>query len=156
MQEVKNDEKVEKAEQERRSQNFIIHGAEEIGENSDEVKGNDQQYIKDILEKLNVNAEAKSITRLGQPNENKKRVLKIVMKSDAEKDNVMANLRRLKGTEGEFGKISVTSDYTSTEREKIREFMTKATLQSEQDPARVYKVRGDPKNGLRIISYKRT
>ena len=32
MQEVRNDEKVELSEQEKRSQNFIIHGAEEIGE----------------------------------------------------------------------------------------------------------------------------
>ena len=83
------------------------------------------------------------------------RVLKVVMKSEAEKDNVMANLRRLKGTEDDFGKISVTSDYTRSERDKINEFLTKATRQNEEDPTRVYKVRGDPKNGLRIISYKR-
>ena len=99
MQEVRNDEKVELSEQEKRSQNFIIHGAEEIGENADEIKGNDKQYIKDILEKLQVNAEAKSVTRVGQPNEKKMRVLKVVMKSEADKDEVMANLRRLKGTE---------------------------------------------------------
>ena len=97
MQEVRNDEKVELSEQEKRSQNFIIHGAEEIGENADEIKGNDKQYIKDILEKLQVNAEAKSVTRLGQPNEKKMRVLKVVMKSEADKDNVMAIHRRLKG-----------------------------------------------------------
>ena len=155
MQEVRNDEKVELSEQEKRSQNFIIHGAEEIGENADEIKGNDKQYIKDILEKLQVNAEAKSVTRLGQPNEKKMRVLKVVMKSEADKDNVMANLRRLKGTEDDFGKISVTSDYTRSERDKINEFLTKAKRQNEEDPTRVHKVRGDPKNGLRIISFKR-
>ena len=120
LQEVKNDEKVEKSEQEKRSQNFIIHGAEEIGENSDEIQSNDKQYIKDILKKLKVTAVAKSVTRLGQPNEKKMRVLKIVMKTDAEKDRVMANLRNLKGTEEEFGKIREKSDYTSTERDKIR------------------------------------
>ena len=156
MQEAKNDEKVEMADQEKRPKNFIIHGAEEIGENADEIKINDQQYIKDILKTLRVSAEAKSVTRLGQPNEKRRRVLKIVMKSDAEKDSIMANLGRLKGTEDDFGKISVTSDYTSTEREKIKEFTTKASQQNQQDPTRVYKVRGDPKNGLRIISYKRT
>ena len=155
LQEVKNDEKVEKSEQEKRSQNFIIHGAEEIGENSEEIQSNDNQYIKDILKKLSVKAEAKSVTRLGQPNEKKMRVLKVVMKTEAEKDSVMANLRKLKGTEEEFGKISVTRDYTSSERDQIKEYTTKAAKQNEEDPTRVYKVRGDPKNGLKIISYKR-
>ena len=77
------------------------------------------------------------------------------MKTSDDKEKVMGNLRKLKGTEYEFGKISVTHDYSSTDREKIREFATKAKLQGQQDPTRVYKVRGDPKNGLRIISYKK-
>ena len=77
------------------------------------------------------------------------------MKTEAEKDSVMANLRKLKGTEEEFGKISVTRDYTSSERDQIKEYTTKAAKQNEEDPTRVYKVRGDPKNGLKIISYKR-
>lgn len=156
MQEARNDEKVEKIEQEKRSQNFIIHGAEEIGNNNDEIKENDKQYIKDILKHLTVKSQASSITRIGKPNDRKKRVLKIVMKSDGDKEKVMDNLRRLKGTEEEFGKISVTHDYTSTDREKIKEFTNRAKQKSEEDPSRVYKVRGDPKNGLRIISYEKT
>ena len=150
---ARNDEKVENNEQERRSQNFIIHGAEEVGDDDDEIKENDEYYVDDILECLSVNAEPKSITRIGKPNEKKKRVLKIVMKSTADKDKVMNNLRKLKGTEKDFGKISVTHDYTSTDREKIKEFTNKAKQKSEEDPTRVYKVRGDPKNGLRIVSF---
>ena len=49
MQETQNDEKVQKIEQEKRSQNFIIHGADEIGENSEDIKNIDVIYIKDIL-----------------------------------------------------------------------------------------------------------
>ena len=140
----------------KRSQNIIIHGAEEIGENNDEIVENDKQYIKDILEHLTVNANAASVTRIGKPNDKKKRVLKIVMKSDKVKEKIMENLWRLKGTEREFGKISVTHDYTSSDREKIKEFANKARQKSMEDPTRVYKVRGDPKNGLRIISYEKT
>ena len=102
MQEARNDEKVEKVEQEKRSQNFIIHGAEEIGDNDEDMKKNDTQYIKDILKKLTVNAEPESITRLGQPNDKKMRTLKIVMKSNEDKEKVMGNLRKLKGTEELF------------------------------------------------------
>ena len=105
------------------------------------------QYIKDILKKITVNAKPESITRLGQPNDHKMRTLKIVMKTSDDKEKVMGNLRKLKGTEDEFGKISVTHDYSSTDREKIREFATKARLQGQQDPTRVYKVRGTQKTG---------
>ena len=155
MEEARNDAKVERVEQEKRSQNFIIHGAEEVGDNADDINKNDAQYIQDILRKLTVSAEPESITRLGQPNDRKMRTLKIVMKSCEDKELVMGNLRKLKGTEEVFGKISVTHDYSNTDREKIKEFATKARLQGQQDPTRIYKVRGDPKNGLRIISYKK-
>ena len=75
------------------------------------------------------------------------------MKSTAAKEKVMGNLRRLKDTEDQFGKISITDDYSSTEREKIKEFSDRAREQGKADPTRVFKVRGDPKNGLRIISF---
>ena len=103
MVETRNDEKVKRVEQEKRSQNLIIHGAEEIGDDAEERKKNDVQYIKDTLKKLTVNAEPESVTRLGQPNDQKIRTLKIVMKSVEDKENVMGNLRKLKGTEEVFG-----------------------------------------------------
>ena len=155
IQEAKNDEKVELSEQEKRSQNFIIHGAEEIGDTAEVVTRNDADYIKDILKKLGVQEKPESITRLGKPNDTKGRVLKICMKTKTGKESVMSNLSKLKGTEEEFGKISVTEDYTKTEREEIRKFTAKAREQQQNDSTRVYKVRGDPKNGLRVISYKK-
>ena len=155
IEEAKNDEKVELSEQEKRSQNFIIHGAEEIGDTAEEVTKNDADYINDILKTLGVREKPESIARLGKPNESKGRVLKICMKTKAGKEMVMTNLRKLKGTEDEFGKISVTEDYTKTEREEIRKFTIKAKEQQQNDSTRVYKVRGDPKNGLRVISYKK-
>ena len=153
--EVTNDEKVEKLEQEKRLQNFIIHGADEIGDTEEETIANDNWYIKDILKKLRVQEEPESIIRLGKANETKKRVMKISMKTKVAKEKVMGSLGRLKGTEEEFGKISVTDDYTALEREKIREYSIKAKEQGKKDPTRFFKVRGDPKNGLRIISYKK-
>ena len=153
MQETRNEEKVEKIEQEKRASNIIIHGAEEVGEGNEEIKKNDDEYIKEVWKQLKVTSLPATITRLGQPNDQKSRAIKLVMKSKAEKEQVMANLGKLKGTEREFGKISVTHDYTSSDREKIRKFTHEARLKSEADPSRVFNVRGDPKNGLRIISY---
>ena len=67
----------------------------------------------------------------------------------------MKNLRRLKGTEPEFGKISVTEDYTQNEREQIKEWNKKAKELSANDKEYQYKVKKDPKNGLRLIRLAR-
>ena len=58
------------------------------------------------------------IARLGKPNETNKRTMKIVMNIKQDKERVMVNLKKLKDTEEEFGKIRITDDYTNTEREK--------------------------------------
>ena len=155
IQETRNDDKVNQVEQEKRSQNFIIHGAEEIGANEDEIKENDERYVIEILEHLEIVAKPEGVIRLGKVNENKARVMKITMPTKVSKDKVMDSLRKLKGTEETFGKLSVTDDYTVTERKQIQEFVKKAREQGKQDTSQVFKVRGDPKNGLRIISYKK-
>ena len=52
IQDAKNDEKVEENEREKRATNFIIHGAEEYGENNAEMKKLDNGYVDDILKQL--------------------------------------------------------------------------------------------------------
>ena len=112
MQETKNEEKVNLTEKEKRSQNFIIHGAKEVGDN-DEVKAvNDGKYLDDILRHLGVESKPKTILRLGRVNEGKPRVLKVSMPAKSDKDEIMSRLNQLKGTEENFDKISVTDDTT--------------------------------------------
>ena len=155
IQETRNDDKVNELEQEKRCQNFIIHGAEEIGSNEEEIKENDVQYIADILNHLAIEAQPGSVLRIGKANKDKPRVMKIMMPTKASKDEVISNLRKLKGTEEEFGKISVTDDYTASERKQIQDFVKKAREQGKQDTSQIFKVRGDPKNGLRIVAFKK-
>ena len=153
MQEAKNDEKIEQNEIERRQPNFIIHGAEEFGRNEEKIKDNDNEYISDILTKLGVTAKPLNVVRLGQRNESEMRPIKVVMKSKTDKQMVMANLRRLKGTTEEFGKISITEDYTVSQREQIKKFALLAKEKNNESGDFVYKVRGDPKNGLRLVPF---
>ena len=153
--EQKNEEKIEVSEMEKRANNIIIHGAEEFGENNEEIKEKDNEYAKEILKLLGVVNNPKSVSRLGQPNDNKRRPLKLVMKTKEDKEKAMGNLRRLKGTQDDFGKISVTDDYTTSEREEIKSWVEKAKEKTSQDPDKVYKVRGDPKNGLRLVWFNK-
>ena len=144
-----------KKDQEEKRQNFIIHGVKEIRDNEDEIKENDKKYVADILEHMEIETTPESVVRLGKTNEKKGRVMKITMSTKAFKEEVMANVRRLKDTAETFGKISVTDDYTATERQQIQDFVKKAREQGAQDTSRVFKFRGDPKNGLRIMSFKK-
>ena len=153
MREARNDEKIEESEKQRRSNNLIIHGAEEIGDTQDDIKKGDAGYIKEIFAKIGVEATPVSIARLGEPKDTKKRPIKIVMKSQEDKDKVMSSLGRLKGTERYFGKISVKDDYTTNEREQIRMLTEEAKQKSEGSPDREFKVRGNSKNGWRVVSF---
>ena len=149
--EAKNDDKIEESEAEKRARNIIIHGAEEIGTTSEEMKEEDDGYVKSILKKLGISNAPASVSRLGKPNDRKRRPIKLVMKSKQDKTKVLNNLSKLKGTEEDLGKISITDDYTQTEREEIKRWVMKAKEKTAQDPDKVYKVRGDPKNGLKLI-----
>ena len=82
--------------------------------------------------------------------ENKPRTLKIEMCAIQEVESLMANLSRLKGLSDEFGKISVTEDYTKNEREVIKRYVAEV-----KDPNYIYKIRGTPKNGLRLTKFAR-
>ena len=155
MQEARNEEKVEEREKEKRSKNFIIHGLEENGKAINVMKINDTQVINCLLERIGVRTQLESFTRLGKPTETKRRTIKVTMKNNQDKWNVMSNLRRLKNYAKEFGKISVTDDYTSGEREQIRCWVKKAEEKSSKDPEYVYRVRGNPKNGLRLVTFTR-
>ena len=77
------------------------------------------------------------------------------MKTIDDKTKIMSSLNRMKGTEEIFGKSSIREDYTNSERDEIKTWVQKAKDKSEIDPEHIYKVRGDPKNGLRLVSFTR-
>ena len=77
------------------------------------------------------------------------------MENKHEKDKVMSNLRQLKGTEMEFGKISVTEDHTIEERQEIKTWVEKAKAKHQEgdNPETIWRVRGSPKHGLRLVKF---
>ena len=68
----------------------------------------------------------KQIIRLGKPNDDKIRPIKLVMETDDDKDAVMSRLGNLKNAEEIFRKVSVRDDYTIEEREMVREWVKKS------------------------------
>lgn len=155
MRAARNEEKIEESEKLRRANNIIIHGAEEIGKTPEEIKQADDGYIKEIFTKIGTKVSPTSISRLGAPKEDGNRPIKLVMKTKEDKDKVMSNLGRLKNTERYFGKISLKDDYTASEREQIRLLTVEASKKRAEKPERDFRVRGDAKNGWRIVSFPR-
>ena len=130
---------------ENRDMNLIIHGINE-GEQ------NDQHYLPKFLDILGVNQESVQAShRLGRKSCEKRRPLKVVMRSVKEKEDLMSRLGRLRTAEDKFRKVSVTDDYTEDERREIRRWVEMAKEKNANNATNYeWKVRGTPKTGMRL------
>ena len=153
MEETKNSELVEEKEKKLRSQNLIIHGVEESsGDNKDDAIKSDDIYINNFIAALKVTSTAKSASRIGLPAQGKNRPMKVVINIEEERNRILSNLRYLKDIP-EYKTISVTEDYTITERRMIKDWSDKANEKNKNespDSKFVGRVQGSPKNGLRL------
>ena len=153
MNEAKNEELAEEREKKLRACNIILHGVKEPNnENKTEAKLADETYISEFLDAVEVQVTCKYVARLGKHDTNKRRPIKLVMNSEDDKRKVMENLRKLKDNNTFFG-LSVAHDYTIAERELTKEFSEKAKERNDnepQDSKYIWKIRGNPKNGLHL------
>ena len=132
-----------------RDQNIIIHGI-------NEGNRDDREYIRKLFDILQMDHTGPlMVHRLGIKNRNKQRPLHVTMKTIEEKGELMSRLGLLRGAEDEFKKISVTEDYTVAEREEIKRWVTMANEKTKDETlGYVWKVRGSPKTGMRLIRIK--
>ena len=80
------------------------------------------------------------------------------MGNQNEKEMIMTSLGKLKNAVEKFKRISATDDYTAEERDAIKNKVTEARNKSEVERKGIYiwKVRGSPKNGLRLIRFTKS
>ena len=147
IQATKNSERVIETERQRREGNIIIYGAKlEPGET-------DQSYLKEFFEVIGVSVIPKNIMRLGKEDNGRPQPLKITLENIEHKNQIMARLSNLKNAENKYRSTSVRDDYTFEERQLVKKFNEQArSMNDKENPTNFsYKVRGDPKNGLRIV-----
>ena len=110
---------------EARLKNIIIHGAEE--------QLDDNRYVENLMDLL---AEefviTKSIERIGRPDINKRRPIKITLWNKENKEKIMKNLFKLKGNKA-YESISIRDDYTMAERNMIKQFVLEAKKRNESE-----------------------
>ena len=116
MEETKNAELVEEKEKKLRFKNVIIHGVEKSSsDNKNDAIRSGDIYINNFIAALKVTSAVKSGLRIGLPVQDKNRPIKVVMNTEEERNRILSNLRNQKDI-SEYKTISVTEDYTITER----------------------------------------
>ena len=148
---MRNAELVEKQEQEKRTNNFIIYGLSETQGDNTSLQENDKILMKTFLQTIEVGVTPKQVMRLGKKEGEKNRLLKVVMSNSDDKEKVMSNLNKLKNANENLRCISVRDDYTQEERNLLKAMNDEAKKKNEQDNVTHWKVRGSPKNGLRVV-----
>ena len=150
LQASKNEDLVEAKEREKRSANLIVYGINETSQYMD-PKHHDEQFIASFLNNIGLALLPKQIIRLGAPAENKKRPVKLVMKNIGDKDQVKSRLGNLREAEEIYRRLSVRDDYTTNERDLVRDYVKQAKERNDAENTDAWKVRGTPKNGLRLV-----
>ena len=131
---------------------MIIYGmSEERPDANVTIKEQDQRFINDLLTAIEVNVVPKQIVRLGNEGNGQKRPVKVVLSSSDDKEQIMSSLRKLKNAEAPLRSISIRDDYTIEERQLIKSMQEEAKRRNEAENVTHWKVRGTPKNGLRVV-----
>ena len=149
---TRNAEIIEKQEQEKRANNIIIYGvSEERPDANVTIKEHDLQFINDLFEAIEVNVVPKQAVRLGNEVNGQNRPIKVVLNSPEDKEQIMSSLKKLKNAEAPLRRISVRDDYTIEERQLIKSMQEEAKRRNTADNVTHWKVRGTPKNGLKVV-----
>ena len=109
MSENRNEQLVQERERRKRSTNTILHGVRVVDKNEE---SNDKVFVTALLETIGISIKQESIIRLGKPDPNKNRPIKLRMNSVSEKKKVMSRLPNLNNAEYRLKKMNVTDDYT--------------------------------------------
>ena len=123
---TKNEERVEERDKAFREKNIIIHGVEESNAE------NDTTFVKTLFATVGCDEiKPKSTARIGVEHKDKRRPIKVSLNHENEALQVMNNLTKLKGSEA-YKRISVTEDYTLSERKMIQEMRDQVKLKNQK------------------------
>ena len=146
--EEKNALLTEEMDKRNRNRNVIIHGKSEAG------AAGDKCFAETLLKDIQVGSiPINQIERIGSKTETKpeRRPIKITFNKEEDRNKVLNSLRNLKGSNAYNG-VSITPDYTNSERLLIKEFHNEAKERTyeekENGTGYVWKIRGTLTSGL--------
>ena len=96
-----------------------------LGDNKDDAITSGGIYINNFMAVLKETSTVKSASRIGLLTQDKNRPIEAVINTGEEINRILSNLRNLKDIP-EYKTISVTKDYTISERRMIKDWSDKA------------------------------
>ena len=141
--------------QEKREHNIIIFRADESKDAESKRMDYDRNFFRelctDVLELRPFDIE--EVTRLGKPNQDRARPLRIKLKEKADKLKITAKLRNLGNADEEFRGISVADDLSQKDREEIRLLAQEAKNWLENHEAEQWRFRVRGTTGARWVQW---
>ena len=144
LREEKMNEIEEERQQELRKPNIMIFGQNE----SNEVQ--DEKCVQNLINDVGIESDVKFITRIRKQCNNKIHPIKVVLESGHKRYLMMKGLANLKGKPMYEG-ISVTEDYTLSERSIIKKWAQKAKERNAKEPSDsniIWRIKGHPSKGI--------
>ena len=152
-------ESVEEKDREERSNNIIIYRINELDSKEELVKSDRAfclELIKDVLGLEMQESDIKQMFRIGKKVQDKgPRPLLIQFREKAIKNKIMESLSKLRDADDRFKSISVTHDFTKTERAECKSLVEQAKVkQLEESGEYLWRVRGAP-GQLKLIKFRK-
>jgi len=98
--EARNEQQLEEREKRLRKNNIIIHGiADSISEDEDQMKQRDKEFTENLFKAIKVDVTPTVVQLIGKPEDHKKRPIKVIFNSPADKEKIMQSLKNLKNNE---------------------------------------------------------
>ena len=140
---------------ESRSQNLIIHGLSESICSFEISKRIDTNMVEELLKKINAKANVKFMYRLGKKGTNMRRPLKVVFGSEEERNEVLRNLSKIKGTalEATWYGTHISRDLTTQERKQFKKLSDEAKVRNEKETEYIWRVRDSLTKGPYLRKY---
>ena len=141
----------EEHETKKRETNIVVHGVPENNHTSEEEENNwNTDYAKKLMTDLKIDDKTKNVIRIGKLQEDKNRPIKITLRNLEDKEKVMTNLKNLKSID-KYREISITNDYTLTQRKIIKEWIQKEKEPTDSKVA--WRVRGSPEKRIYLKKF---
>ena len=99
---------------------------------------------------LKIDDKTKNVIRIGKLQEEKNRPIKITLRNLEDKEKINTNLKNLKSIE-KYKRISITNDYTLTQRKIINEWIQKEKEPTDSKVA--WRVRGSPEKRIYLKKF---
>ena len=116
------------------------------------------EWTKELFSQIETDVKPAELYRIGKRNPEKgtrSGPIKVVLAELSDKLQVMTNLKKLKLAPVHLKRVRITDDYSPEEREMIKIKIEEAKKLNDEDNSTFHMVKGNPKEGLRIIKVAR-